>query len=365
MTAAMQVQALPDLAVIAPRPHLRDRLMNLSDLALLPPVRPLVEGLLYRDTLAQLSGAPGSYKSFVAVGLACSVALGMTWEGHRVPEAGPVVYIAAEGGSGIRTRVLAWCESNRVNPDDLEGRLRVLSEPLQLGNSVDVSEARDVARELRPLLVILDTRARCTLGMQENDSTDQGLAIEAAESIQRAGGGTVLGIHHTGRAGDHGRGSNTWDGAVWSDLRLKGTELRSVIHCEKHKDVPDGCDHHYRLLPHTVSATAMPKLDEELDHEWEQRRSTLVLVQNGDLDDLAADRRSTRVVLDIVRTSAGDEGLTRAQIAAFAEEQNLSRSSAYEAVATLIKAAGLRNIGTERRARYVLAGMATMTGDES
>jgi len=61
----------PHAAEEAPPPTLRDRLLSLSDLATLPPVRPLTEGLVYRDTLAQLSGPPGSYKSFLALAMAC------------------------------------------------------------------------------------------------------------------------------------------------------------------------------------------------------------------------------------------------------------------------------------------------------
>ena len=78
------------------RPHripLRKRLLRLSDLATLPAVEPLVDGIIYRDTLAQLAGAPGSYKSFATVGLSVAVAAGENWEGHRVPRAGKVVYV--------------------------------------------------------------------------------------------------------------------------------------------------------------------------------------------------------------------------------------------------------------------------------
>ncbi len=248
----------PRLAPCPDRPHLRDRLLTLDQLAAVPPTRPLVDGLLYRDTLAQLSGPPGSYKSFVSVGLACAVAAGVTWEGHRVPQAGHVVYVAPEGGNGLLARVLAWCESNRVPVEQVARHLHVLREPVQLGKGPDVCEAVEVAAELGALLTVLDTRARCTLGLEENSATEQNVAITAADRIRAASGGTVLAVHHSGRTGDAGRGSNSWDGAVWSDLRLKGAELRCVVHCEKHKDVPDGCDHHFRLVPHLVSRAAMP-----------------------------------------------------------------------------------------------------------
>lgn len=345
------------------RPHLRDRLVTLAGLADLPPVRPLVEGLIYRDTLAQLSGAPGSYKSFVSVGIACAVAAGVSWEGHRVPDRGHVLYVAPEGSTGLRVRILAWCELTGVDPKLVAENLHVLREPLELGNSLDVAQAIEVTREEQVLLTVLDTRARCTTGLEENSSTEQGIAIKAAEQIHRATGGALLGVHHTGRGGKHGRGSNAWDGAVWSDLQLEGADLRARIHCEKHKDVPDGCDHHYRLVPHVVSPELMPQLPDESGNDYLHRRSTLVIVQTdawtSDVDQPGNDGR----VLDIARTSAGQEGLTRAQLISLAMDQDVSRSGAYAAVGRLVNKALLRNIGSETRPKYVVTGP-QLTTDE-
>jgi len=182
----------PDDETAAPASTLCSQLLSLSDLSSLPPVRPLVDGLLYRDTLAQLSGPPGSYKSFLALGMALAVALGMDWEGHRVPEGGPVVYVAAEGATGLRARVLAWCELTNVEPADLDGRIYFLPVPIQLGNTVDVVQAVDMVRAVGAILLVLDTRARCTLGLEENSATEQGKAVHNAEAIQRAAGCTVF-----------------------------------------------------------------------------------------------------------------------------------------------------------------------------
>ena len=137
------------------RVPLVDRLLSVSDLATLPPVVPLIDGLLYRGTLAQLAGPPGSYKSFVAVGMACAVAVGASWEGYRVPEAGKVVYVAAEGATGLRVRILAWCEANGTDPADLDGRLFILPCPIQLGNTLDVTEAIDLVRKVGADLLML------------------------------------------------------------------------------------------------------------------------------------------------------------------------------------------------------------------
>ncbi len=362
--AAARHGATLDAVPARDRKHLRDRLLSLDGLADLPPVRPLIDGLLYKDTLAQLAGAPGSYKSFITVGMACAVAVGVNWEGHRVPEAGPVVYVAAEGASGLRVRILAWCEANKVPVERVARNLRVLREPLALVDEQDVQEAVEVASESGALLTVLDTRARCTTGLEENSATEQGHAIAAAERIQRASGGAVLLVHHTGRNGEHGRGSNSWDGAVWSDLRLQGAERRCTVKCEKHKDVPDGCEHNFRLLPRVVSADLMPPLHEESPHDHVARRSTLVVVQNDLWTNEEDDSRSSGKVLDIIRTKAGAEGLTRAEVVRLSEDAQVSRSTAYEVLNALVSRGALRNVGSEKRHKYVVAGPVLVSPEE-
>ncbi|OWY81747.1 AAA family ATPase [Rhodococcus sp. BUPNP1] len=330
------------------RPHLRECLLTLSDLAAMHGVEPLVDGLLYRDTLAQLSGPPGSYKSFVTLGISCAVASGQNWEGHHVPKAGTVVYVAAEGASGLLVRILAWCELTGVDPRELEKRLFVLPAPIQLGNVVDVSDAVDLVSEVDAELLVLDTRARCTIGLEENSATEQGRAISNLERIQQAAGCTVLVVHHSPKNGAGGRGSSAWDGQVWSDLRLTGGDGVVKIHCEKHKDAPDGCEHHYRLVPHTVSESRM-------QGATETQRKSLVVVQRDPLDNSPADRPTTRTVLDVLRTCAGHEGLSRSEIRDLAMERGVSKSSAYEAINDLVNRGALRNIGSDARPKYVLA----------
>ncbi|MBF6144233.1 AAA family ATPase [Nocardia nova] len=325
------------------------RLLSLSDLAELPAAVPLVDGLLYRNTLAQLSGPPGAYKSFIGVDMSCALAVGQNWETHHVPAREKVVYVAAEGASGLRARILAWCELTRVDPGELEDWLYVLPCPVQLGNFVDVTEAADIAATLGAGLLVLDTRARCTLGLEENSATEQGRAIEGADRIREAAGCTVLTIHHTGRAGTAPRGSTAWDGAVWSDLRLKSDEpLTTTVHVEKHKDAPSGMDFDYRLVPHTVSESLMPEVPE-------MARKTLVVVPFERGTTVSDESASVRKLWDIAGTSCGTGGLTTAQLRDLAVDNGVSRTRAYSAINALVKRGVLRNIGTEHRPRYVCA----------
>ncbi|WP_176458130.1 AAA family ATPase [Rhodococcus sp. WWJCD1] len=347
------------------RTTLRQRLLSVSDLRLVGSVEPLISGVLYRDTLAQLSGAPGSYKSFAAGGMACALAAGMSnWEGHRIPRRAKVVYVAAEGATGLRARFIAWCELSGVDPTDLDGWLYILPCPIQLGNLLDISDAIDLVQDIDADLLILDTRARCTVGLEENSATEQGKAIHAAEKIQAAAGCTILGVHHSSRAGTAGRGSNSWDGAVWSDLRLEGSELMAKMHVEKHKDVPAGMDYHFKLIEHVVTSKNMPEASE-------QQRHTLVLVGNDSMsaggvrtNALAVEKNASRL-MDILRTKLTTDGLSGTSIRELAEEAGLKKTPYYEALKLLVDRGALRNTGTDKRTHYVRTAALWTEGEES
>ncbi len=349
----------PDIAGDTGRskaPTLRTQLLSVSDLGNLPAVKPLVDGLLYADTLAQLSGPPGSYKSFVSVGISCALASGENnWEGHRIPDRKKVVYVAAEGASGLRARIYAWCEHQSVDPKRLDGWLYILPIAVQLGNVVHVGQAVEMARDVEAGLLVLDTRARCTLGLEENSATEQGEAVDAADRIRAAAGCTVWGIHHTGRNGSTPRGSTAWDGAVWTDLRLKAEDGTVAIKTEKHKDAPSGKTFEYRMVSHTVSEKLMPGVAEPF------RKSLVVFSLDGEknAEILTGSREK---VAKLAENSCGIEGLTRPQLVDLAVAVGVSKAGAYRAVNALIGSSWLQNVGTESRRRYTYLGP-TLDGD--
>lgn len=324
--------------------HLRERLLTVTGLEQLPVAEPLIDGLLYRGTLAQLAAGPGSYKSFAGVGLCCALATGRDWEGHAVPKARNVIYVAAEGASGMRARIHAWREYHGVSPCELDDRLFILPCPAQL-RFPDVDQIIELAQELDVGLVVLDTRARCTVGIDENSATEQGVAIAQAGRIVGATDATVLVIHHTSRNGGAGRGSNAWDGAVWSDLRMEGSSLAATITCEKHKDAPSQCEHHFVLVEHTVSDVSMPGVDERL-------RRTLVFVQGGAFDGLRLDNRVDKFVHALVHDSAPPEGFTASQIIEMAKDAGHRRSAVYESLKRLRENGAIVHDGKDRGARY-------------
>ena len=127
----------------------------------------------------------------------------------------------------------------------------------------------------------------------------------------------------------------------------------ATITVEKHKDAPSGHRYQYELTTHTVSEKLMPGLPEHA------RRTLVEFSSDGENFGkiLTANENSVR---ELVENCAGREGLSRTKLVELAIKDGMAESSAYRAVKTLIERHRLRNIGTDKRARYVLAGMAPL-----
>src|SRR5262249_8018354 len=71
----------------------------------------LVRGLIREQALTILGGATGSGKTFFALDLAAHLAHGWKWCGRRVERCG-ILYVGAEGQSGLHNRIKAWRIAN-------------------------------------------------------------------------------------------------------------------------------------------------------------------------------------------------------------------------------------------------------------
>jgi RecA-family ATPase len=210
---------------------LRAALVDSIGLDKIPEPRPLIGGILFRDTLVWLQGKSGDGKSFVALDMAGCIGTGTDWQGYPVTQ-GKVLYVVAEGVSGTRWRVRAWEEAYG---EDM-GNVQWLPQPVQAGIPQDWDALVDLVREIDPILVIIDTQARVTVGMDENGAKDMGLFVEAADQIRQASSATVLVVHHEGRNGEHLRGSTALIGAASTVIRVVKDDDDLSVTCEKQKD---------------------------------------------------------------------------------------------------------------------------------
>jgi hypothetical protein len=206
--------------------RLRGRLHTRSQLRDIRPPTPLIDGVLDVGTMIVLAGQFGTFKTFATVGWACSIATGTPWLGHKVVTPGPVLYVAAEGASGIQKRVDAWERRSGVTvPDD---RLTTLDVPVNLGADDQASALLTIAKELGAVLVIVDTLHRCTPGLDGDDNSDMGRITMVADALREHVGAATLYVHHTGHAGTRSRGASAIEDdadAVWI-AKLTGDDSR-------------------------------------------------------------------------------------------------------------------------------------------
>lgn len=204
----------------------------------------LVEGILPAQGTGVLYAPPGSFKSFIALGLGFAVATGRAAFGvHKVSRTAPVVYCAGEGHLAVATQRLPALFAEA-------GLTMTAATPFYLLNGVPLARVEDTAARLLasikaqisepPALIIVDTMARSLAGLKENDASEAGLLITLLETLASELGCFVLAVGHEGKDGSKGvRGSSAVEAGVdviWQARRPSETSPGVSLHCRKDKD---------------------------------------------------------------------------------------------------------------------------------
>lgn len=237
---------------------IRRQVLDIAALRRLRPPTPLVHGLLDLDSVALLYGPPGAGKSFVALDLGLRIATGTRWHGHQPVEHGEVLYIAAEGAHGVAARIDAWKAMTGTIIDP--SRFTVLPVAVNLLDARHVAAIVDYVGDLAPVMVVIDTLARCAIGVEENSSRDMSIVVAALDQIRVASGGAcVLAVHHSGKNLDAGaRGHTALLGAADTVLRVTSTERILQLDQEKQKHHDLGHRQTYRLVTIANSVALEP-----------------------------------------------------------------------------------------------------------
>jgi hypothetical protein len=214
---------------------LRSKLLDTEGVKKLPPPEPLIDGWLNRNSLAMLYGPSGVGKTHVAIDLAMHVGSTRRWWNANDVVTGQVLYVIAEGASGVGLRTDAWEQHH----GDTTADIWWLPEAVSLFDAQWADALAEVVADMRPALVVIDTFARSILGADENSSRDIGVTLASLDRIRRAAGSCVLIVHHSGKNLDAGsRGSSALKAAMDTELELVGDSTRMQLRCTKQKDGP-------------------------------------------------------------------------------------------------------------------------------
>lgn len=238
---------------------LRRALLDSGGLDQLTSPRHLIEHVLYFDTPSWIIGRPGCGKSFVALDWAGHVGSGIDWNGFRTVQTN-VIYVSPESPGGVKLRKQAW---EAAMGHKMAG-VYFLPLPINAINAGEFSALADLALEFHVGLIILDTQARMTVGLEENSSKDMGVFVDKLDRLRDRTKACILTVHHTPRAADHLRGSTALEGAAGTIITVKKTADEITLsadpeHGGKTKDIAPFDDVQLRLVPYGNAAivTAM------------------------------------------------------------------------------------------------------------
>ncbi len=193
--------------------------------------RYLVKGVMDTGTLIMIYGDSGSGKSFFTMDLIAHISHSAKWRGHRT-SGGRIVYVAGEGGEGVRRRIKAL----RIrNPAWDFTNLDVVYGAVNLTRPDEVHALIAKLHDNPPTLIVFDTLARCTLGMDENSAQDMGIVIEGLDKIRTQLECATLVVHHSGKDKSLGaRGSSALRAAVDTEVEITA---KHEIKFTKQKDL--------------------------------------------------------------------------------------------------------------------------------
>jgi hypothetical protein len=188
----------------ARRRLIRAQMMDRDALETIPEPEPLIEGLLYKDSLSWIAGPSGTYKSFVALDIAARYS-SKDMDFHGLPMAhGKALIVVGEGNGSYKRRVHAWEDYNQRDwPSDCIFH----NGPIQLGDRDSIAALGDIISEDGYGLSIFDTQAMMTIGLDENRSMEMGVFVAGLNAIRAATGCCMCPVHHFPKNASGMRGS--------------------------------------------------------------------------------------------------------------------------------------------------------------
>lgn len=146
-------------------------------------------------------GRDDTFKTFISVSMACSLATGTDWFGETVDKC-KVLYMAGEGVRKFNDRITSWEIEHEIQVDD--SQLHIVDRVPNLYTGVEVDELVSRIRDENYGLVVVDTLNRAAVGADAN-SSQMNEVLYNIDLLRRAAEATSIQvIAHTDKGGDKG-----------------------------------------------------------------------------------------------------------------------------------------------------------------
>ena len=203
----------------------------------------LIKGVFPSSGITCTFGHPGTMKSFLMLDMALHVALGWDWLGRKT-EQGLVIYIAAEGATGMKNRIVAFRDAHEVQEAPpfvlIPCPVNMRDDEADMPKLVRSIQAAIAAHGAEPAMIVIDTLAK-TFGSGEENGSDMVAYMSNSEVIAAEFDCLINIVHHRPKdeMSKEPRGHSSLRGGVETLLLLEGKpEVRAEI--VKQKDGPEG-----------------------------------------------------------------------------------------------------------------------------
>ena len=286
----------------------------------------LIEGLITIGDGSVLYGDSNSGKTFLAIDLACAVARGVPWLGRMV-EPGMVVYLAAESVGSVRGRLQAYQKHHGCKVPNFA----IVQNPIDLfDGEADTKRVIDLVRIIeqqrgqKVRLIVGDTLARLSAGANENQGSDMGLVVRRFDRIRTDCNAHFMLIHHCGKVAANG--ARGWSGiraAVDTELEVTDNPAGRCLEITKQRDLA------------TKGERIGFRLDSVYmgDTKWGKPATTCIVVPVDapvKANKIVKLGEVQQTVMALLR-GAG-KNMRTAEIAEHLKEQDISKTSVYNAV---------------------------------
>jgi hypothetical protein len=181
----------------------------------LKPLEWLLDGFLPKQGVGFLYGPSGTYKTFIALDLALSIATGHGpnwWEdGDKDPQ--PVVYLVGESAHAFKSqRIDSWLHrhqipglGSRMNNLLVYDDVMPLERADQWGWFIELVKRQVAARgHKRPAMLVIDTLSKAMVGWSIGDPKDAAIAERRFRLMAKELNCLVLLVHHVGKDDNRG-----------------------------------------------------------------------------------------------------------------------------------------------------------------
>ncbi len=205
----------------------------------LKPQEWLIEIVMPTNSLVAIVGASYSGKSLCVMDMCCCIASDSDFHVHKVRQ-GSIAHIAAEGRSGLLSRVEAWRAANDQQDSNLPFALS--KSGINLRDPNMVNSIKSLVIKVPDLALLVVDTLKCNFGGgNENQSDAMDEFITASDELADHFDCTVCVVNHMGKdQSARARGHSSFFAALDAELAIKAIGETDVqLSCTKLKDSPE------------------------------------------------------------------------------------------------------------------------------